>query len=435
MADRRENAVATAQAYNQGNIAGLDDAMTRRLVASTAMTESNGGNLTITNKQGYVGRYQAGAGWLADAGYIDKDKLAAAMGSEKSEWRWASQGHMTEFLNDPANWKNGLSLEKYKASPELQDKAFKTNSDNAYHTALKQGVLKEGDDPAKVAGFLKARHIAGYAGAKEAVVGGRVIRDSNGTSNYDYLHDITRNRDGLNQLMGQDVKRQPANPSKAPGAAATGETILKQEAHGQAVSKLQSNLATLGYVDAKGKALGVDGNFGPDTKRAVEAFQHDHHLTVDGKVGPQTQKALDAQVQARAQGHSLRLDNPANPDHALYEQARTAVHALDAHLGRKPDQQSDQLAASLTVAARREGMSRIDTVTLSADGSNAFAVQGAADSPNKQIAHVPTAQAVNTPIEQSSQALAQLAAKPADPTLAAPLAASPSTLAAPLPAM
>jgi peptidoglycan hydrolase-like protein with peptidoglycan-binding domain len=403
MADRRENAVATAQAYHQGNIAGLDDAMTRRLVASTAMTESNGGNLTITNKQGYVGRYQAGAGWLADAGYIDKDKLTAAMGSEKSEWRWASQGHMTEFLNDPANWKNGLSLDKYKASPELQDKAFKTNSDNAYHQAIKQGVLKEGDDPARVAGFLKARHIAGYGGAKEAVTGGRVIRDSNGTSNYDYLHDITRNRDGLNQLMGQDLKRQPGDPAKTPNAATT-DTVLKQDAHGQAVSKLQGNLATLGYVDAKGKVLGVDGHFGPDTRHAVEAFQRDHHLTVDGKVGPQTQ----------------------NLDYPLYEQARIAVHALDAHLGRKPDQQSDQLAASLTVAARHEGMSRIDAVTLSADGSRAFAVQGAADSPLRQIAHVQTAQAVNTSIEQSSQTLAQLATKPVEPVSAPPLAVQPS---------
>ncbi|WP_207759709.1 hypothetical protein [Xanthomonas prunicola] len=67
MADRREKAAATAQAYSQGNIAGLDDHATRRLIASTVMTESNGGDLSITNKQGYVGRYQAGAGWLADA--------------------------------------------------------------------------------------------------------------------------------------------------------------------------------------------------------------------------------------------------------------------------------------------------------------------------------------------------------------------------------
>ncbi|WP_349812686.1 hypothetical protein [Xanthomonas arboricola] len=194
MADRREKAAATAQSYDQGNIAGLDDAMTRRLIASTVMTESNGGDLRITNKQGYVGRYQAGAGWLADAGYVDRAKLNDAMTDagfdpqkvRGAEWKWASSGGMTRFLEDPSNWKNGLSFEQYKSSAALQDGAFKINSDKAYSQAIRNGVLDEGDDPAKVAGFLKARHISGYGGAREAVTGGRVISDSNGTSNYDY---------------------------------------------------------------------------------------------------------------------------------------------------------------------------------------------------------------------------------------------------------
>ena len=43
MADDRQKAVATANAYHQGNIAGLDQAETRRLVASTVLTESSGG--------------------------------------------------------------------------------------------------------------------------------------------------------------------------------------------------------------------------------------------------------------------------------------------------------------------------------------------------------------------------------------------------------
>ena len=45
MADDRQKAVATANAYHQGNIAGLDQAETRRLVASTVLTESSGGDL------------------------------------------------------------------------------------------------------------------------------------------------------------------------------------------------------------------------------------------------------------------------------------------------------------------------------------------------------------------------------------------------------
>ena len=38
--------------------------------------------------------------------------------------------------------------------------------------------------------------------------------------------------------------------------------------------------------------INVDGDFGPETKTAVEAFQKAHHLKVDGIVGPQTWKAL-----------------------------------------------------------------------------------------------------------------------------------------------
>jgi putative chitinase len=226
------------------------------------------------------------------------------------------------------------------------------------------------------------------------------------------------------QYWSQHPVQTPVSPvSKIASSSDSATTVLRQGAHGPAVHDLQASLSRLGYTGRDHEPLSSDSQFGLDTRHAVEVFQRDHHLTVDGKVGPQTQKALDAQIQMHAKESSLRLDNPANPDHALYEQARTAVHVLDAHLGRKPDQQSDQLAASLTVAARHEGMSRIDAVTLSSDGSHAFAVQGAPDSPLRQVAHVQTAQAVNTPIEQSSQTLAQLAPKPVDPALPPTLAA------------
>jgi len=73
-------------------------------------------------------------------------------------------------------------------------------------------------------------------------------------------------------------------------------------------------------------------------------------------------------------------------------------------MGRISDRQSDQLAASLVVAAKHKGMTSIDAVVISEDGSHAFAVQGRPDSPLRQIAIVPTAEAVNTPIDKSSAA-------------------------------
>ena len=84
----QRRAVATARTWAQGPIRALDDAMTRRLVASVVLTESSGGDLDVINRQGYAGRYQAGAGWLADAGYVDAARLRAAMARDGHEREW-----------------------------------------------------------------------------------------------------------------------------------------------------------------------------------------------------------------------------------------------------------------------------------------------------------------------------------------------------------
>ncbi|WP_395117675.1 XVIPCD domain-containing protein [Rhodanobacter sp. FW102-FHT14D06] len=101
-----------------------------------------------------------------------------------------------------------------------------------------------------------------------------------------------------------------------------------------------------------------------------------------------------------------RLDHPDHPDHALYQQARSGVHRLDAEMHRTPDQRSDNLAAALTVEARRNGLTRIDQVALSGIGERAFAMQHGAHAP---MAHVQTADAVQTSIANSSAAWAQAA--------------------------
>jgi len=227
MADIRQKAVATADAYNAGNIASLDDATTRRLVASTVLSESRGGDADAVDRLGFVGRYKAGASFLAAAGYLDQDKLDRAMSGHRSEWAWAKTGGMAEFLQDPGNWKQGLSLDAYKASPELQDRAFRINAENTFDRARGQGFLADDEKPARVAGFLKAAHIVGFNSAREAMIGGRAYRDPNGISNYDRIHDITRNGDGLDKLMSLD-KRGPANEG---GAIAGQAGTLADPAH------------------------------------------------------------------------------------------------------------------------------------------------------------------------------------------------------------
>ena len=209
---------------------------------------------------------------------------------------------------------------------------------------------------------------------------------------------------GPSKTQTPSTTHTPAHPN------ADTHGVLKQGDHSAEVHTLQQSLSKLGYTDAHGHALKPDSDFGSNTKYAVEAFQRDHHLTADGIAGPKTLHAIQQQTQiSKAPG----LDSPANPDHALYLQAQKAVHELDARQGRTSDQQSNNLAAALTVAAKHEGLTKIDQVALSDDGSRAFAVQNGAF---KQTAQVQTAEAVHTSIAQSSQALQQAAPAQPSPT-------------------
>ncbi len=102
-----------------------------------------------------------------------------------------------------------------------------------------------------------------------------------------------------------------------------------------------------------------------------------------------------------------QLSDPDHPDHGLYRQAQAKVYAMDAQFGRTPDQRSDNLAASLTAAAKAEGLNSIDKVTVSDDGSRVFATSVAVPHALSYSAAVPTVQGLNTPIAQSTERLDQ----------------------------
>jgi hypothetical protein len=318
MADIRHKAVATAGAYQQGNIATLDDAMTRRLIASTVMSESHGGDLDATHRLGFVGRYKAGAVFLAEAAYVDKDKLGLAMAGHKSEWAWAKSGAMAAFLADASHWNNGFSLDVYRQSAELQDKAFKRNAEQHHQRALDQGFLAEDEKPGRVAGFLKAAHIVGFNSAREAMTGGRAYRDANGVSNYDHIHDISRNGDGLDKLMS---------------------------------------------------AARLDPSVTSAAKTVADA---DH------------------------------------PDHGRY---RAIYAALEALSGLPSDQQRQQAAASMMVAAKAADMQRVDHV-VAGPGGAVFAVQGDLRDVSHRILPLDLAALASQPLEKSTAQLGALSLQP-----------------------
>jgi peptidoglycan hydrolase-like protein with peptidoglycan-binding domain len=57
--------------------------------------------------------------------------------------------------------------------------------------------------------------------------------------------------------------------------------IIKEGSTGSLVKDLQKKLG-----------IAVDGDFGPNTRKAVVGFQVKHDLTADGIVGPKTWKVL-----------------------------------------------------------------------------------------------------------------------------------------------
>ena len=71
--------------------------------------------------------------------------------------------------------------------------------------------------------------------------------------------------------------------AKSSGATRVHVELLKVGSRGPAVARVQRELE-----------IPADGIFGPQTRRAVIAFQKRHRLLADGIVGPQTRKALFA---------------------------------------------------------------------------------------------------------------------------------------------
>lgn len=142
-----------------------------------------------------------------------------------------------------------------------------------------------------------------------------------------------------------------------------GTSVSQRDA---STKELQTSLNRLGYVDAAGCELKVDGDYGRRTRLAVEDFQRRHGLVADGIAGPLTLAAVDRAVKTelRSIGQPdapyLRSGHPS--DNAMGAPAsfsssetraldwqdprhpRSALHDLYIELGRRvPDASEDRL--------------------------------------------------------------------------------------------
>ncbi|WAT16163.1 peptidoglycan-binding protein [Xanthomonas fragariae] len=191
------------------------------------------------------------------------------------------------------------------------------------------------------------------------------------------------------KLINSQPSQQLAGPQQ-PRRDASHSGQLDHGERSQSIKQLQSQLAQLGAAGRDGRPLHADGDFGANTKHAVEQFQREHGLHVDGVVGRQTHAALGQALWQHTAKHleqtaaptvpapagMLLLSDPRHPDTAMYNDAVSKLEALGERCGFSNRQELQQTAGQLVFEAKVVGLERIDHVVLGKNGDRFFAVQG-----------------------------------------------------------
>ncbi|WP_445978527.1 XVIPCD domain-containing protein [Stenotrophomonas muris] len=127
-------------------------------------------------------------------------------------------------------------------------------------------------------------------------------------------------------------------------------------------------------------------------------------------IAPSPEPAEPAPDEASGPNRALQdPTQPGHPDHALYQQIREGVEALDAKHGRSFDEVSERMTVSLLVLAKDNDLERVDHVLVSnathehPAGHTLFVVQGEPSNPAHQRAAMPTELAAQTSVEESLQ--------------------------------
>ena len=194
--------------------------------------------------------------------------------------------------------------------------------------------------------------------------------------------------------------KQPDQTDRPERPAPASDGVLRHGESGENIRQLQSVLNHYGYRDKEGRALREDGGFGDRTKEAVQAYQQAHGLKADGVVGPQTLEALAKSKEAPL------LSDPRHPDNALYQQAVKGMEQLGPQAF-KSRQELENAAGATVFEAKASGLTRIDHVLQSSNGTGLFAVQGAPNDPAHHRVHLDKAQAAAEPIEKSTTQVQQ----------------------------
>ena len=97
--------------------------------------------------------------------------------------------------------------------------------------------------------------------------------------------------------MPEHSARHNGPPTRRANEAAFADGMFNLGDRGVGVEALQRQLIQAGYTGKDGQPLKPDGDFGPNTKHAVEELQRAHGLEIDGKAGMRSLSALADELQ------------------------------------------------------------------------------------------------------------------------------------------
>lgn len=177
------------------------------------------------------------------------------------------------------------------------------------------------------------------------------------------------------------------------------------------VYRLSMQAAVINYQNAQG--LPATGNLDPATLQRLVPPTQNQDAPAPNAPAPGTLPAAPQGAQpAPPPGNRGPTPGPLGSNDPLLPQAEAATRRLDASLGREYDGNSACMAASAACLARKQGLTEINHIVLSAAnangvaaGQNMIVVQGDLQSPGRQLASMRTDDAVRTPVADS---LAQL---------------------------
>ncbi|GAB3388787.1 peptidoglycan-binding protein [Lysobacter fragariae] len=173
-----------------------------------------------------------------------------------------------------------------------------------------------------------------------------------------------------------------------------------QLATGPHITKLQARLTMLGYTDAHGVELKLDGKFDHPTQEALKEFQRFHGLPVDGIASQRTRKEMSEALSSPLVSERLHSNND------QYIQAHDCLAHLPFGTFRNESDLSNA-AATLVLKSRQAGIPQIDYVMMNIRGDGIIVGQGNPRDPASSWVIVDKVQAVSQSVQVSTAEIAK----------------------------